>query len=160
MGWSWRFNLTSFLHVVILSFSLWALHLNKHASFLLCDRLLLMKNDQTVSLYHPAISANSEQSRAINLTKRAFLSSNSAKSLGGDPIVSFEAEDTDDKELPKFSVVENVTISLWAKPSVSHPEFNFKKLQGGKLWKDSWKIIKFIWNVVTVNAPRGVSVDD
>lgn len=71
-----------FLQTVIPSISLWALHLNKHASFLLRDRLLLMKNDQTVSLYHPATSACLQQSRAINLPKRAFVSTDPAERTG------------------------------------------------------------------------------
>lgn len=51
---SWLFSSTSFLHTVILSISLQALHLNKHASFLLCDRLLLM-NKMCHSIILPSL---------------------------------------------------------------------------------------------------------
>lgn len=61
----------------ISNISLRALHLNKHASFVLCDRRLLIKNDQTVSLYHPIPSLPVHNNHVLLTSqKEPFLSSN------------------------------------------------------------------------------------
>lgn len=84
----------------------------QYISFLLCDRLVLMKNDRTVSLHHPACY---EQSRTINLTKKSFSLWEFKKSLG--MFSSLLWATNTNGELTKFLVVNDVTVFLWTKQS-------------------------------------------